>query len=77
MSHINTVEIVMILHILFVGEEDLIHKVREFRLVHQIHYLVRQKHVQCEQWQRFFSAHLFSKGEDVENPRVERRLSID
>ena len=76
-SHINTVEIVMILHILFVGKEDLIHKVREFRLIHQIYYFMRDKHVQGEQWQRFFSAHLFSKGEDVENPRVERRLSID
>ena len=61
MAHINSVEIVMILHILFVGEEDVIHKVCEFRFIHQIHYLVREKHVQCEQWQCFFSAHLFSK----------------
>ena len=56
MTHINAVEIVMILYILFVGEENFIHKVCEFRFVHQIHYLVREKHVQSEQWQRFFSA---------------------
>jgi len=35
--HINAMEVIMILNILFVGEEDLIHKVSKFRFVHQTH----------------------------------------
>jgi hypothetical protein len=33
--HINTVEVIMILDILFVCKQDLIHKVSKFRFVHQ------------------------------------------
>jgi hypothetical protein len=44
-SHINTMEVIMILDILFVGEEDLIHKVSEFRFVYQTYYFVRKEHI--------------------------------